>query len=68
MTMMNKISVTTEPDPELLRIMQGIYERWTGYQVAAAIRVIRAEIERQREADDLDAEISRLLSKRANVA
>lgn len=57
-----------EPDPELLEIMQGVYERWTGYQVADVIRVIRQEIERQREADALDAEISALLLKRANVA
>ena len=53
-----------EPDPELLQIMQGVYARWTGYQVADAIRVIRAQIEHQREQDALDAEIAELLLKR----
>lgn len=53
-----------EPDPELLQIMQGVYERWTGYQVADVIRVIRAQIEHQREQDALDADIAELLLKR----
>ena len=66
--MMTTQTKMNEPDPELLEIMQGVYARWTGYQVADAIRVIRQEIERQREADALDAEISALLLKRANVA
>ena len=66
--MMTTQTKMNEPDPELLEIMQGVYERWTGYQVADVIRVIRQEIERQREADALDAEISALLLKRANVA
>jgi hypothetical protein len=39
-------------DPELLAQMREIYARYTGYQVAAVIRQIRAEIE-EAKANDL---------------
>lgn len=34
-----------EPDPECLRILQELYSRYSGYQISACIRVIRAEID-----------------------
>ena len=54
-------------DPELLALMRGIYSRYTGYEVADAIRIIRQELEQQRAADLLDEEISRLLLKREQI-
>ena len=54
----------TPIDSELLTVMRDIYSRYTGYQVAEVIRVIRQELEQQREELALDEEISQLLLKR----
>ena len=56
-----------EPDARLLEIMRAVYAEYTGYQVADVIRIIRQEIEAQREADALDAEISALLLRREYI-
>jgi len=36
-------------DAELLKIMRDVYQRFTGYQVAEVIKVIRAEIIAEQE-------------------
>lgn len=46
--------------PELLEELRNIYSRYTGYQIAECIRVIREEITQQREDLELEEEISQL--------
>jgi len=55
----------TEPklDPVLLKLMQDIYSKYTGQQVADVIAYIRACIEREREAEFIEQEIERLTAK-----
>lgn len=50
-------------DPELLEIMRGIYTRFTGYQLSEVIKVIRAEIDAEKEETELEEEIAVLEEK-----
>jgi hypothetical protein len=50
-------------DPVLLKIMQDVYTRYTGQQVADVIGYIRTCIEAEREQLFLEQEIERLTAK-----
>jgi hypothetical protein len=56
-------TINPKVDPELLEIMRGIYQRFTGYQVAEVIKVIRAEINAEQEDAALDDELAVLQEK-----
>lgn len=50
-------------DPTCLAELRDIYSKYTGYQVAECIKVIRAEIYAQKEQEELDEELAALLLK-----
>lgn len=50
-------------DPKLLKIMQGVYDNYTGQEIAATIAYIRGEIEHAKEQARLAQEIAVLESK-----
>ena len=52
---------------KLYQIMSQVYQEYTGQQVADVVAKIRREIEAQKEADALDAEVSRLLARRQEI-
>jgi len=64
--MTTKINKQIYPDvnPDLLELMRDIYSKYTGYQVAECIKVIRMEITQQKEEQALDDAISALLLKK----
>jgi hypothetical protein len=50
-------------DPELYKIMKGVYARWTGYELADVIKVIRAEIEAEQQLKQELAQLEQLKEK-----
>jgi hypothetical protein len=64
---MYSIQPGTDPKPpvdaELLEIMRGVYQRFTGYQLCEVVKVIRAEIDAEKEEAALDDEIAVLEEK-----
>jgi hypothetical protein len=61
-TKINK-EIYPDVDQDLLEVLRDIYSRYTGYQVAEAIKVIRLELNQQKELQQLDQDISLLLLK-----
>lgn len=47
-------------DPELLKIMRDVYNRWTGEQLADVIKLIRSEIIHEQEQERIRQQISEL--------
>ena len=54
-------------DKELYKIMKGVYARWTGYELADVIKVIRAEIEAE-QALQKELEELKLLKEKHEVS
>ena len=51
----NNMTIKPTPiDADLLELMRDIYSKYTGYQVAECIKVIRMEITQQKEEQALD--------------
>ena len=67
---MYKIQLEPNPDmrprvdKKLYAIMQDIYTKYTGYQVAAVVAEIRREIELERESLKIDEEVAELVARK----
>ena len=57
----------TRLDPELLKIMQDVYARYTGQQITDVIGYIRQCIELEREQVLLQQEIERMTARLAEI-
>ena len=58
----------TRLDPELLKIMQDVYARYTGQQITDVIGYIRQCIELEREQVLLQQEIERMTARLAEIS
>lgn len=51
-------------DPELLEIMWGVYNRWSGHELAEVIAHIRSELTERERRQQIEDEIHRLAQER----
>jgi hypothetical protein len=58
----------TRLDPQLLKIMQDVYARYTGQQITDVIGYIRQCIELEREQVLLQQEIERMTARLAEIS